>query len=134
MSVLKEPPLLELFLLSPCKTEDHVELLTVIAHYHQTAAKLDLGHTVNFGRPWLPQSKCSFGLISLPYLFGPSLENAQAGGVAVRVLWLVPITFEERQLKIRAGQGALEEIFERHQFNYLDALRDSVVKESDSHS
>ncbi len=45
---------------------NHVELLAAIAHYHRTGAKLGLGHTVNFGRKWLPDSNCTHGLISLP--------------------------------------------------------------------
>lgn len=62
---------LELHLFSPVQTDLHVELLTAIAHYHVTGEYLDLGHTVNFGRGWLPGSQC---LISLPYLDGPTLE------------------------------------------------------------
>jgi len=111
-----EAALLELFLMSPCQAEEHVELLTAIAHYHQTGAPLDLGHTVNFGRPWLKDSQCSFGLISLPYPFGPKLENARAAGTDVRVLWL-----------LTAGLAALEELFEKQQFNHLDSMRSSVV-------
>ena len=127
MSLRTDPPLLELFLLSPTQAESHVELLTAIAHYHQTAARLDLGHTVNFGRAWLDESKCGFGLISLPYLFGPSLENARIDGIRTRVLWLLPITSEERAFKVEFGYQALEEIFEKQQFNYLDPMRNSVV-------
>lgn len=53
---------------------DLVELLTAVAHYHRTGAALGLGHTVNFGRPWLSGSRCTYGLISLPYFDGPWLE------------------------------------------------------------
>src|SRR5438874_259081 len=65
---------IEIHLLSPVRTEGHIELLTAIAHYHLTGSYLGVGHTVNFGRPWLPGSKCEHGLLSLPYLDGPSLE------------------------------------------------------------
>lgn len=47
------------------------------AHFHRTGSALGLGHTVNFGRPWLPGSSCTHGLVSLPYLFGPELEWLQ---------------------------------------------------------
>lgn len=127
-----ETGLLELFLLSPVKTKCHVELLTAIAHYHQTGASLSLGHTVNFGRPWLDESRCSFGLISLPYSFGPSLENGRIAGKTVRVLWLVPITLEERAFKSAFGLDALEALFEKQKFNYLDPARTSVVGQSSS--
>jgi hypothetical protein len=48
--------------------------VTAIAHFHRTGSALGLGHTVNFGRPWLPTSSCTHGLGSLPYLDGPDLE------------------------------------------------------------
>lgn len=128
MTPLTEATPLEIFLLSPTQTERHVELLTVIAHYHQTGSRLGLGHTVNFGRPWLENSRCSFGLISLPYPFGPALENANVAEKNARVLWLLPITSEERSFKTASGLSALEELFEKQQFDYLDPMRRSVVE------
>jgi hypothetical protein len=128
MALHTEAVSLELFLLSPCQAEEHVELLTAIAHFHQTGARLDLGHTVNFGRPWLKDSRCSFGLISLPYPFDPALENASIVGKRVRALWLLPITSDERSFKGSSGLSALETLFEQRQFNYLDPLRRSVVE------
>lgn len=127
MTPTAERDLLELFLLSPCQTEKHGELLTLIAHYHQTGARLGLGHTVNFGRPWLEPSLCSFGLLSLPYTIGPRLENARFAGTTVRVLWLLPITLAERDFKVDAGLTALEDLFERRQVDYLNSNRPSVV-------
>lgn len=132
MTPITESELLELFILSPCQTEGHVELLTAIAHYHQTGARLGLGDTVNFGRPWLDKSRCSFGLISLPYPFGPVLENARIAEKVVRVLWLLPITSEERAFKAAFGLRALEELFEKKGFNYLDPIRNPVVEASHS--
>ena len=102
-----------------------VELLTVIAHYHRTGSRLDLGHTVNFGRPWLPDSACTHGLLSLPYLDGPNLEWLESP--RIRFLWLVPITDDELAFKKRYGLDALEERFEAAQFDFLDPLRPSVV-------
>ena len=121
---------------SPVQSERHVELLTVVAHYHRTGASLGLGHTVNFGGPWLPRSNCEHGLISLPYLDGPRLEefHPQAGGGRVECLWLVSITRGERQFKIDHGLEALERRFEAAKFNYLDPRRASVVGERVSHS
>src|SRR5688572_14145665 len=37
---------LELHLFSPIAAAEHVELLTVVAHYHRTGARLGVGHTV----------------------------------------------------------------------------------------
>jgi Suppressor of fused protein (SUFU) len=131
MSLPSDPERLELHLFSPVQSEQHVELLTAVAHYHRTEASLGLGHTVDFGRPWLPQSNCDHGLISLPYLDGPRLKDfqSQAGGVRVECLWLVPITRGERQFKIDHGLEALECRFEAAKFNYLDPRRASVAGE-----
>lgn len=121
------PTPLEIHLHAPEADEAHVELLTAITHYHVTGARLGLGHTVNFGRPWLPGSRCDRGLVSLPYLHGPRLEWMQAGDLKVRFLWLMPITPEELEYKKARGVEALETEFERVSVNYLDPNRPSVV-------
>lgn len=120
---------IELHLLSPERTRAHVELLTVIAHYHRTSPnQIGLGDTVNFGRPWLPRSRCTHGLISLPYLDGPSLEVLTlASSKVVRLLWLVPITPEEVAFKKQHGLEALESRLEKVGFNYADPMRASVA-------
>jgi hypothetical protein len=102
-----------------------VELLTVVAHYHRTGRALGLGHTVNFGRPWLPGSRCTHGLISLPYLDGPNLE--WLAEPRIQFLWLIPVTEAEVRYKRQHGLEALEQRFEESQFNYLDPVRASVA-------
>ncbi len=84
---------------------------------------------VNFGRPWIDGSSCSYGLVSLPYLDGPSLEEFHSSGNArlIRFLWLIPITAAERDFKKRNGLEALQQRFEEAGFNYLDPARASVV-------
>jgi hypothetical protein len=119
---------LELHIFSPRNDRSIVELLTIVAHYHQSSATLGLGHTVNFGRPWLDASACTHGLISLPYLDGPKLEWLEE---AIRFLWLVPITEEEREYKKAVGLEGLEVRFEAAQFNYLDPNRPSVVAQAE---
>ena len=118
---------LELHVLTADETasDELVELLTVVAHFHRTAAEVGLGHTVNFGRPWLDDSHCTYGLISLPYLDGPDLEWMTRP--KIRFLWLVPVTPEEVEFKKKFGLEALEQRFEERQFNYLEPHRPSVV-------
>ena len=118
---------LELHLFSPIESAEHVELLTVTAHFHRTGGRLALGHTVNFGRPWLESSECTYGLISLPYLDGPTLEVLRLNSKTVRFLWLVPVTQREVEFKKRHGQEALETRLEAAKFNCLDPKRSSVV-------
>lgn len=113
---------------SPRQAEEIVELLVVTAHYHHTGARLDLGHSVNFGRPWLDNSRCSFGLISLPYLDGPSLENLPRGSAIVKCYWLIPITAAEMEFKKTRGLEALEEQFDQAKLDYLNPNRQSTVQ------
>ena len=117
---------LELHLYSPQADESLVELLTVITHYHATAPRLGLHHTVNFGRPWLRGSACDRGFISLPYPHGPSLQWLDLGTSSVECLWLIPVTPAEVEYKQANGAEALEVVFEQRQFNYLDPARPSV--------
>jgi len=120
---------LELHIFSLERDRSIVELLTAVAYYHLTSDdKLNLWHTVNFGRPWQKRSDCQFGLISLPYLDGPILENFEITNTSViKFYWLIPITAQEREYKIKYGLEALEERFKRNNFNYLNPLRKSVV-------
>ena len=127
MSEEQDEARIELHLLSPVATDDHVELLTAVAHYHRTGSRLGVGHTVNFGRPWLPGSQCSHGLVSLPYLDGPDLEILRLDGKVVRFLWLIPITKAEVEYKKKHGLEALEAKLEEAGFAYLDPQRASVV-------
>jgi Suppressor of fused protein (SUFU) len=120
---------LELHLFSPVQYEPHVELLTVICHYHQTGSSLGLGHTVNFGRPWMDGSTCDHGLISLPYVDGPKLEHwgSTTAGTYVRFLWILPITNAEREYKKAFGVEALESKFDEPPVEFLNPVRQSVV-------
>src|SRR5688572_11971935 len=59
--------LLEIVIYSPRQDKALSELLTLVASYHRNVAPLDLHHTVNIGQPWLDNSKCDHGFISLPY-------------------------------------------------------------------
>lgn len=118
---------IELHLFSPTRSDALVELLFTVAHFHCTGAKLGLWHTVNFGRPWLSTSDCSFGLISLPYLDGPELEDFESADGCSKFYWLIPITKAELELKKREGVEALEAQFEAAGFDYSDPMRASVV-------
>jgi hypothetical protein len=128
MSTPNDERPLELHLFSPVKDDSLIELLTVVASFHKNGARLDLDHTVNFGRPWLKDSQCSYGLITLPYLDGPRLEDGIIEGVSnpVKFYWLIPITKQEVEYKKKYGADSLEEIFESTGVNYIDLERRSV--------
>lgn len=118
---------IELHLFSETQNDSLVELLTVIAHYHRNSILLDLNQSVNFGRPWLPNSSCDHGFISLPYLDGPDLEWFSCPGKNnIRFLWLIPVTKKEVEFKKLKGAEALEDAFEKARFDYTDPMRKSV--------
>ena len=126
------PNPLELHLFSKREDQSLIELLTIVADYHRTGSPLGLHHTVNFGRPWLEGSRCDYGLISLPYLDGPKLEEMRYLNYIVRCLWLIPITRAERDFKANNGVEALERLFDAPPFDYAEPSRPSVVARSDA--
>lgn len=127
MSLPSDKNPVELHIFSYVQSEKIVELLFAISHFHRTGARLDLWHSVNFGRPWLSGSSCSFGLVSLPYLDGPTLENFECREGIGKIYWLIPITEAELKLKKASGIEALEELFDTSGFVYAESTRASVV-------
>ena len=119
---------IEAFLFSPLRTSAHVELLVMLAYFNRTTA-LGVGHTVEFGRPWMAGSRCGVGLLSLPYLDGPRIEKLRHHDEQVDCLWLLPITKAERQYKIAHGLEALEAAFEAKKVAYASPDRESVIPE-----
>lgn len=119
---------IELYLLAPEPSKFLPVILASVAWYHHQHHALGVGHVVNFGYPWFEKSRCSRGLLSLPYLDGPDLENYSDGSVTRQILWLIPITEAERELRIESGLEALEEQFDYTQFNYLNPWRPCTVK------
>jgi len=127
MSLPEDHHPLELHIFSPVETDEVVELLFATAHFHRTSTKLDLGHTVNFGRSWIGRSECDHGLISLPYLDGPNLEKLSVGARTLKFYWLIPITASEVNFKKKNGLEALEAEFDKSGFDYVNPQRKSVV-------
>ncbi|MCW2917865.1 MAG: hypothetical protein JWN52_5933 [Actinomycetia bacterium] len=122
---------LEFALTTPSDTHDevHRESLTMNAYYHAGPEnqRLDHGHTVAIGRPWLPDSLCDHWLVSLPYPFGPDFEICEWDGGHARILWLLPITEAERDFKACAGLEALEDRFEEAPIDFLNPGRASLA-------
>ena len=119
---------IEIHLFSSVQDDSIIELLSTVCYYHNVEANLNLGHTVNFGRPWQDSSESSFGLLSLPYLDGSNLEIMSSDNQKeVHFYWLVPITKTEVEYKKEYGLEALESKFDANEFNYLNPNRRSVV-------
>lgn len=121
--------LIELFIFSPKPSNQLVEVMTYCASYHRNKLPLNIHHTVNIGQPWLDNSICDHGFISLPYFDGPELELFNFEGNEIRCYWFIPITQKERDYKIEKGCEALEQLFEEKQFEYLNPRRKCLVRE-----
>jgi hypothetical protein len=76
--------LIELFIFSPNPSNQLVEVMTYCASYHRNKLPLNIHHTVNIGQPWLDNSICDHGFISLPYFDGPELELFKFEGNEIR--------------------------------------------------
>lgn len=119
---------IELHIFSKDQDRSLAEILAAIAYFNLSLKEgLNLGHTVNFGRSWKANSKCKYGLISLPYLDGPKLETLKFNGNIIKFYWLLPITEKELKYKKKKGLSALENKFDNTNFNYVDPNRRSVV-------
>lgn len=118
---------IELHIYSSIKDESIIELLTALAFYHRGTNKIDLNHTVNFGRPWQNKSSCEYGFVSLPYIDGPILEDLTTSSGLVKCYWLIPVSKKEVEFKKKNGVEALESKFDEPSFNFIDPNRASMV-------
>ncbi|WP_157740242.1 suppressor of fused domain protein [Micromonospora auratinigra] len=121
---------LEFFLAAPRDDWQNLESITMNAYYHcgPPRQRLDVGHTVPIGRPWLDDSSCDHYLVSPPYPFGPDFELCEWGtGAHARILWLLPITKAEKDFRRTHGLEALESLLEEHMIDPVDPGRASVV-------
>ena len=115
------------FLICTAAAEDRaVELLAMTVFYNR-GGKLDIGHTMPIGEPWLPRSECDYLLVSLPYPFGADLQTCHVGDRHVEFLWLLPISEAERDLKASSGLEALESRFEEVGLKFWQIDRASVI-------
>jgi hypothetical protein len=120
---------LEFLITAPEADTRLVELLTIVAYYHAgpESQRLDIGHTVPIGAPWLQESACNHLLVGLPYAYGPELEHCSWEGGHARLLALVPITEEEHAYKVHHGADALEARLEEAAAVVVDPARPSAV-------
>lgn len=119
----------EFLLFSPIEEPLHVELLALAALEHaRPESRLHVGHTVPIGHPWLADSASDHLLASKPYPIAE--EKAQLtlpSGVAVNLLWLVPVTASEVSFRHECGLEALEQRLEDSGASMSDSLRPPVA-------
>ncbi len=118
----------ELMLLSPEKHDRHITAVCdALAAHRALPAGVCVGTTIPLLRPWRPDACCDHLLVTLPYPYGPMLEQCDARGFPVRILWLMPITASEAAFADREGVEALEDRFEARAVDFMQLQRRSVA-------
>lgn len=119
-------PRQEFILATQEKHDCQIEYLAMIAHYH-LKEKLNVGHTVPLGKPWLPDSPLDHLLVSIPYPYGPELEIFDIEALQLHFRWLLPIYDTERAFRHKKGLEELEKLFDDEAVEFWDDKRLSVV-------
>ena len=111
------------------KSCGNVELLTMVSYLHSLPSdRLDVGHTMNIGRPIANNSHLDRLLVSLPYPYGSDFEFVHlSDGRHARILWLIPISASEEKFRHEHGLEDLEELFGMHEIEFSDPLRKLVA-------
>jgi hypothetical protein len=122
-----EPDGIEAFIVTPDQNLRAVEFLYSLTHFHLTGARLELGHTVNFGKELWGGSGLDHGFLSFPYVEAAGFDSFDCDNGHTAVAWLIPITSTERDYKKENGVEALETLFESHNLDYLNPSRASLV-------
>ena len=120
---------LEFVLSAGASDPRNVEIVAMAAYYHAggPSQRLDLGHTVPIGEPWITGGTVDHLMVSLPYPYGPGLEELAWRTGRARLLSLMPITRAERDFKAQHGVGALEARLEQAAVDFIDPARPSVA-------
>jgi hypothetical protein len=119
----------EFVVASAAQDERMVQRLVRNSYYHCGPAdqRLDLGHRVPLGEPWVPGGTVDAVLVSLPYPYGEDLEHVPWGGRHTRLLWLMPVTQSELAFARAEGNERLEQLFEANDVAYTDFSRPPVA-------
>ena len=117
---------LEFILCARESSERHAEIVEMTAFYHVNGHTLDVGHTLPIGQPWLPGGSLDHLLVARPYPFEPMLDRFRSGRHQAQLLWLVPITRAESELRHEKGLDALESRLESAGIDYTDPSRTDV--------
>jgi hypothetical protein len=116
----------ELVFYSTKNRDDYPELLRRLAHFvHDNNTWLHWGHTMPNGQPAEPlfDTKNLDSLFFMPSIVRPDStlgDRLQIGSDPVQLIWCVPITTAECQLKLDHGTDALYDLFEanNHPFTF----------------
>jgi hypothetical protein len=119
----------EFFLISTQQQDAHAETVAEICARHANLpGGLKPGMVVSLGRPIIPGATVDHLLVTLPYPYGPKLEDVESPpGTDIRILWLLPITTAEAALAKEQGSEALEKKFESIYMDFTVFDRESVV-------
>ncbi len=115
---------IEFVFYTPDANQEYADLLHNLAAYvHECGAWLHWGHSMPNGTPPVPLTNTSFDhLFFMSPLFTPDSDLPRyltMDDDPVKLLWCVPITKSECQLKIDSGADALYDLFQRYQHPFV---------------
>lgn len=124
----------ELVFYSTENRDDYPELLRRLAHFaHDNNTWLHWGHTMPNGQPPEPLfgTECLDTLFFMPSIVTPDStlgDSFQIDSEPVQLIWCVPITTAECQLKLNEGTDALYDVFDvyNHPFAFAGDRRSYV--------
>ncbi|GIJ43687.1 hypothetical protein Val02_05730 [Virgisporangium aliadipatigenens] len=120
-------PLAEFLLVSLNSSELHVETVyDVVALHADNSGPLRLYDTVDLGRPWQPGSACDHLLVAPPYIVDEGAGEFEIFGLALSLLWLIPITASEAEFANHHGGYLLGEEIAEADVGVFQADRPSV--------
>ena len=116
----------EYMIISPVADARHIDSLATLA-MAELDRKLQPGDTVALGSGWRAGSNCDHLLITVPYPYGPMMEECASHPVRIRLLWAMPITGSEAAFVAKHGLEALEDRFEAQNVDFTQIVRASVA-------
>jgi hypothetical protein len=114
--------------------DEYFHLLRWLARFpHDYKTWLGVGHTLPNGDPPepLPPSKVLDTILFLPTLLSTDKEMADQlhlDGTPIELLWVVPLSTAECELKLNRGTDAILDLFDQHEHPFVyDPHRQSYV-------
>lgn len=130
----KVPRRVELIFYCSEPSGEYIDTLRGLAHFpHDQHTWIGTGHTIPNGNPPAPLfgSQILDTALFLPTVVAKDraiFEQLTLDGDPVHLLWLVPLTTPECELKLKRGTNAILELFEQHQHPHVfDPRRASYV-------
>jgi len=119
---------IDFLITSPERNLGHIKTLAMAAVYHsEPKTRINIGHIIDIGEPWMKGSQCDHFLVSFPHPFPHELETILINDIYISFWWLLPITIKEADYAKKHGVESLEKLLEKKRVDVLAVNRKSAV-------